>query len=117
MILILLTQNHTTTLRHRDVFHSYILPKMASPDSGSGWDNESDSDKGVMGSIDDCKAWCEGDMQCKQFSFDAEGRCKTRRSPRLGKAAADVQSGWLPDRMARFEQRDMAPCGDEGWVL
>jgi len=99
------------------VFHWYILPRTSAPDSGLGWDNESDSDKGVMSSIDECKARCEGDMQCKQYSFDAERRCKTRRSPRLGKAAANVQSGWLPDRMARFEQRDMAPCGDEGWVL
>lgn len=114
--LTILIQNHTTILRHKDVFHSYILPKMAAPDSGSGWDNESDDDKGIMSSIDDCKARCEGDMQCKQYSFDGEGRCKTRGSPRLGKAAADVQSGWLPDRMERFEQRDMAPCGDEGWI-
>lgn len=84
---------------------------------GSGWDNESDSDKGVMSSISDCRARCEGDMQCKQYSFDAEGRCRTSHDPRLGKVAGDLESAWFPDRMARFEERDMAPCGDEGWFL
>jgi len=84
---------------------------------GLGWDNESNADKGVMSSLGDCKARCQGDMQCKQYSFDSAGRCKTRRDPRLGKAAANVEPGWLPDRLERFEERDMAPCGDEGWLL
>lgn len=83
-------QNDTTILRHKDAFHSNIIPKMSATGSGSGWDNESDSDKGVMNSIDACKIRCEGEMQCKKYSFDSEGRCKTREDPRLGKVVADV---------------------------
>lgn len=101
-------------LRHKDVFHSYILPNMSA--SRTGWDNDSDSDEGIVSSVDACKAKCEEDSQCRQYSFDNERRCRTRTDPRLGKAISDIESGWLPDRMVTFDQQ-MAPCGDEGWMF
>lgn len=87
---------------------------MATPKSD--WDSESDSDQGVMDSVDACKTKCEEDSECRQYSFDSEGRCSTRADPRLGKASAGVRSAWLPDRMKQFEEQ-MAPCGDEGWLF
>lgn len=87
---------------------------MATP--RSDWDSESDVDGGVMDSLDDCKTKCEKDLECRQYSFDSERRCKTRADPRLGKAAPGISSGWLPDRMIQFEEQ-MAPCGDEGWLF
>jgi len=80
------------------------------------WDNESDVDEGTMSSVGDCKSRCEEKEQCRQYSFNADGRCKTRADPRLGKTASNIESGWLMDRMIQFEQ-DMAPCGDESWLI
>lgn len=82
----------------------------------SHWDSESDSDQGVADSIAACKTKCEEDSQCRQYSFDSQQRCRTREDPRLGKAAAGINSAWLPDLMVQFEEH-MAPCGDEGWLL
>ena len=96
------------------MFHSYILPTVTAP--RSGWDNESDSDEGIMSSKQACTAKCEEDINCRQYSFDSERRCRTREDPRLGKADSTTESGWLADRMVNFDQQ-MAPCGDEGWMF
>jgi hypothetical protein len=82
----------------------------------TGWDNESDTDAGIMSSMDACKAKYEEDTRCRQHSFDSERRCRTRTDPRLGKATSEIQSGWLSNRMVTFDQQ-MAPCGDEGWMF
>lgn len=107
-------QNETNFLRHKDVFKRYVLPRMSALQVD--WDNESDDDEGSVGSIEACRDRCEALADCKQFTLDDDGHCKTRTDPRLGKAAQGVRSGWIQDRMLQFE-RDMAPCGDENWMV
>lgn len=79
------------------------------------WNNECDREEGIVGSLDECRAKCESVAECKQYSVDEGSLCRSRIDARLGKASEGFKSGWLHDRMMRFEQ-DMAPCGDEGWL-
>lgn len=78
------------------------------------WDNLNDGDEGNATSIDDCRAACERNSTCRQYSYDQSGRCKTRINPRLGKPAKGVTSGWLEDRVAAFAN-EMPPCEQEGF--
>lgn len=80
------------------------------------WDNESDVGEDNAESVGARRASCEATADCKRFTLDNDGHCKTRVDPRLGKAAMGVRSGWIRDRILQFE-RDMAPCGDEGWIM
>lgn len=76
------------------------------------WDNLNDSDEGNVTSIDDCRAVCERNSTCRQYSYDQSGRCQTRINPRLGKAAKGVTSGWIEDRVSAFAN-EMPPCKEE----
>lgn len=87
---------------------------MSSP--RADWDSESDWDEGIVELEGDCVAKCDANSECRQWSVDPERRCRTRADPRLGKATPGYKSGWLEDRMLRFE-REMAPCGSEGWLV
>jgi hypothetical protein len=80
------------------------------------WDNLGEQEKSGITSFEDCRAACETEAECKQYSYDEAGRCKTRINPRLGLARKGVRSGWIEDRIIRFE-RDMVPCGSEGLDL
>ena len=83
----------------------------------SAWDNESDQVIEVdVPSLEACKATCEARDECRQYSFDKNSVCSIREDPRLGVAKAGVQSGWLMDRMGEFRD-NMAPCGEEGWLI
>lgn len=104
----------TRFLRHKDIFHHYIRPRMSA--DLSDWDNESDGEGTIVGSFEECTSKCVETTECRQLSYSEDGHCKIREDPRLGKATPGVRSGWLQDRIERFEQ-DMAPCGDEGWMM
>jgi len=79
------------------------------------WDNLSDNDESNNAtSIDDCRAVCERDSTCRQYSYDRSGGCRTRINPRLGIATKGVTSGWLADRIAAFAN-EMPPCEKEGF--
>lgn len=101
-------------LRHKDMFDQYILPRMIT--DLDDWDNESDGDESEEKSFEDCRARCEVTSDCKQYSLSSDGICRLRVDPRFGKAYLGSRSGWLYDRLLQFE-RDMPPCGDEGWML
>jgi len=97
------------------MFEQFILPQMSAAPHVD-WDSESDNEEGTVDSLEVCRAKCEAKTDCKQFAMHDDGLCKTRVDPRLGKATTGVRSGWLRDRMLQFD-RDMAPCGDEGWMM
>ena len=111
-LLTFLKNNNASPLRHKDVFREYILPRMA--DARADWDNESDGEEGIL-SFQDRRIKCEATADCKQFSVDGQGVCRIRSDPRLGKASPGAESGWIQDRMAKFEQT-MEPCGSESWL-
>lgn len=90
------------------------MPRMMAP--RDGWDNLSDGEEGEADSLEECRIRCEAQTECKQYSFDAQGRCRTRVDPRLGRAAEGVRSGWIEDQIRRFSET-MAPCEYQGWVV
>ncbi|KAI6828681.1 glycosyltransferase family 31 protein [Hortaea werneckii] len=101
-------------LRHKDVFTDFVMPQMMSP--RDDWENLSDQEEGILPSVDECRACCIAQPDCRQYSFDPDGMCRTRVDPRLGKARRGFQSGWIEDRIVDFE-RSMAPCGSESWPV
>ncbi|GAB1731871.1 hypothetical protein NU195Hw_g5188t1 [Hortaea werneckii] len=104
----------TDILRHKDVFTDFVMPQMMSP--RDDWENLSDQEEGFLASVDECRALCIAQPDCRQFSFDPDRMCRTRIDPRLGKAGQGFQSGWIEDRIVDF-QRSMAPCGSESWPV
>jgi hypothetical protein len=111
MFLIRCSQD-TELLRHKDIFIDHVMPQMTG--LRTDWDNLNDNDEDHATSIDECRAACERNSTCRQYSYDQSGRCRTRINPRLGKSAKGVISGWLEDRMAAFAN-DMPPCEHEGF--
>jgi len=103
-------------LRHKDVFKQYIEPKISTVQED--WNNDADTDEGhLVGGLESCKAKCEGNSECVQYSLDhSTGHCKTSRTLRLGNPEKNSTSAWVVDRVLHF-QRNMAPCGNEGWIL
>ncbi|KAI6915052.1 hypothetical protein D0869_00488 [Hortaea werneckii] len=102
----------TNMLRHKDVFTDFVMPQMMSPQND--WENLSDQEEGIVASLDDCRARCIAQPDCRQYSLDPDGMCRTRVDPRLGKTGRGFQSGWIEDRIVDF-QRGMAPCSSESW--
>ena len=80
------------------------------------WDNLSDIEQDDVDSIEGCRARCEAQSECKQYSVDEIGRCRTRVDPRLGGASERTRSGWIENRIKQFPQ-NMAPCEYQGWVV
>ncbi|KAI7489204.1 glycosyltransferase family 31 protein [Hortaea werneckii] len=104
----------TDILRHKDVFTDFVMPQMLS--YRNDWENPSDQEEEILASVDECRARCIAQLDCRQYSFDPDGMCRTRVDPRLGKAGQGFQSGWIEDRIVDF-QRSMAPCGSESWPV
>ncbi|KAI1767051.1 glycosyltransferase family 31 protein [Hypoxylon sp. FL1150] len=105
-------------LRHRDIFRFYLLPRISS--KHDGWDNLSDLDQGEVHSFADCRATCESQPDCLQFSF-LGGSCKTSTAIRLGHKGYGVteqaKSGWIVDRIKDYTEKMDASCGGKDWVL
>jgi hypothetical protein len=106
------SSQNTELIRHKDIFVDLVMPQMTG--ARTDWDNLNDSDAGNATSIDDCRATCERNSTCRQYSYDQSGVCKTRVNPRLGIATKGVISGWLEDRVAAFAN-EMPPCEKEGF--
>jgi hypothetical protein len=106
------SSQNAVLLRHKDIFIDHVMPQMAGV--RTDWDNLNDNDEGNATSIDECRAACERNSTCRQYSYDQSGRCSTRINPRLGKSAKGVTSGWLEDRVAAFAN-GMPPCEHEGF--
>ena len=88
------------------------MPQMT--DVRTDWDNLNDNDVGDAASVEECRAACEANSTCRQYSYDQSGQCKTRINPRLGKPAKGVISGWIEDRIVAFAN-EMPPCENEGF--
>ncbi|EHY60612.1 hypothetical protein ABEF92_002020 [Exophiala dermatitidis] len=77
------------------------------------WDSLSESEKAATGSIEACRAACEAEPQCLQFSWHP-GTCKLDRSVRLGhavEAEQETMSGWNLDHIERFKKlKDREHC-------
>ena len=103
----------TELLRHKDIFKDHVMPQMTGV--RTDWDNLNDNDESNNAtSIDECRAVCERNSTCRQYSYDQSDRCRTRINPRLGIATKGVTSGWLEDRIAAFAN-EMPPCEKEGF--
>jgi hypothetical protein len=63
-----------------------------------------------------CRALCESQSACIQFSFDS-GSCSVSRSFRLGyaKPSEKVTSGWITDRVDDLFRSLDDRCGIRDW--
>lgn len=100
-------------LRHKDVYSEFILTRTSK--AKRNWDNHSDEAKGLTASLEKCRAICEDDKSCLQFSHREDGICMTTSRPKLGQASLGVQSGWLNERMSDF-YAEAADCEGDGWI-
>ncbi|KAI5862461.1 glycosyltransferase family 31 protein [Durotheca rogersii] len=110
-------REHTSPLRHRDVFRSYVLPRIST--EHSDWDNLSDHDEGTVGAFEECRQACENKPDCLQFSV-ADNTCKTSTALKLGHRVSQtekVKSGWIAGRLKDYVQRMDAKCGHKDWIL
>ncbi|TIA29925.1 hypothetical protein D6C78_09925 [Aureobasidium pullulans] len=108
------TANDTTSfLRHRDVYKLYALPRMTAP--RVDWDNHSKDDRGLTESLEGCRALCETDNACLQYTLNAESRCLTTARPNVGQAASNITSGWILERAQKFYD-EAEECQDVNWI-
>lgn len=120
---------HDGVLRHRDVFMQHVRPQIAA--SVPAWDNLSDEneynahdhaasadprERDAWKSFEHCRALCEAQETCLQFSFDT-GSCGVSRTFRLGyaKPGERVRSGWMLDRVDELFRGLEEKCGIRDW--
>jgi hypothetical protein len=120
---------HDITLRHRDVFMELVRPKIAS--SISAWDNlaadkeynahdhstlENSYERNAWKSFEHCRALCDDQKDCIQFSFDA-GSCSISTRFTLGYAKPNerIRSGWMLDRVDDLFRSLEDRCGIRDW--
>ncbi|KAF2032930.1 hypothetical protein EK21DRAFT_98514 [Setomelanomma holmii] len=120
---------HDITLRHRDVFMELVRPKIAS--SISAWDNmaadkeynahdhstsDNSFERNAWKSFDHCRALCDDQRDCIQFSFDA-GSCSISTKFTLGYAKPNerIRSGWMLDRVDDLFRSLEDKCGIRDW--
>lgn len=106
-------ENSSLVLRHRDIYAKFILPRILDP--RQDWNNLADNDRGSVSSLDECRATCQNDISCVQYSLGGNGRCLTTSDPKLGETSLGVRSGWLFERMQEFYDK-AKPCGKEEWI-
>nr|POE77824.1 hypothetical protein CFP56_09467 [Quercus suber] len=102
-------------LRHSDVFKYWLLPKLASANDGKVWvDSHANIGNVIDDVIDDiagCRAICELDINCVQYSF-SEGVCRTYDKLRLSAADGprpNGSSGWVIEHIDSFVE-DFDTC-------
>jgi hypothetical protein len=122
-------KRHQILLRHRDVFMELVRPKIDA--SVPGWDNmsadkeynahdhsavENELERNAWKSFEHCRALCEEQDNCMQFSFDA-GSCGISTSFRLGYAKPQgmMRSGWMLDRVDDLFRSLEEQCGLRDW--
>ncbi|KAJ4366480.1 hypothetical protein N0V83_008116 [Neocucurbitaria cava] len=122
-------KRHDITLRHRDVFMELVRPKISA--SVKGWDNmsadkeynahdhstaENEFERNAWKSFEHCRALCDDQDDCLQFSFDA-GSCSISSTFRLGfvKPKERVRSGWMLDRVDDLFRSLEDKCGIRDW--
>ncbi|KAF2724045.1 glycosyltransferase family 31 protein [Polychaeton citri CBS 116435] len=108
-------EDHSNRLRHMDVFIEYSAPNMTS--HRNDWQNWSPliEAETEAASIDDCKAICEADHDCVQYTLDDKG-CWLGYDPKLGQPFAGVQSGWIMSRVEQWEQRFGRCSAGRDWI-
>ena len=119
-------------MRYKDLFKYYTLPRLSN--ALDDWDNLSEGNWDLLGtnerklesspeanqSPDACRAFCEAQEDCLQFSWRPE-KCFASRVFTMGHhttaSAGKVCSGWIVDRIEAIET-EMEPCPpmEESWI-
>ncbi|KAF1937658.1 hypothetical protein EJ02DRAFT_458556 [Clathrospora elynae] len=124
-------KRHDILLRHRDVFMELVRPKIdvSVPD----WDNMSTDkeynahdhstaenllERNAWKSFEHCRALCDDQNDCLQFSFDA-GSCGISNTFSLGYANPQgrMRSGWMLDRVDDLFKTLEDRCGITDWFV
>ncbi|KAF2758825.1 hypothetical protein EJ05DRAFT_475085 [Pseudovirgaria hyperparasitica] len=109
----------TQIMRHKDIFHGYILPQLEGLSTEIDWDNNARDDASnhphFNSTFESCKEICLAASDCVQYRF-AYGKCYTTKFPQIGRREPYSRSGWLPDRARKWAD-DHKPCtrNDEEW--
>jgi hypothetical protein len=122
-------KRHDITLRHRDVFMELVRPKISS--SVLAWDNisadkeynahdhstsEDSFERNAWKSFNHCRALCDDQKDCIQFSFDA-GSCSISTKFTLGYAKPNerIRSGWMLERVDDLFRSLEDRCSIRDW--
>lgn len=107
--------NSTKQINHGDVYKQWYLPQL--PHEREDWDNMSE-DEMRDDTIKDawaCRDLCQHNTTCMQWSFTSEG-CNFQQTTKLGKAAKDVHSGWMLDRI-NDKVVELDKCDEGEWIM
>ena len=122
-------KRHQILLRHRDIFMELVRPKIDT--LVLGWDNMSADkeynahdhsgstnqlERNAWKSSEHCRALCEEQTDCMQFSFDV-GTCAISTTFKLGfaKPNARIKSGWMLDRVDDLFRHLEDRCSLRDW--
>ncbi|SMY27544.1 unnamed protein product [Zymoseptoria tritici ST99CH_1A5] len=94
-------------IRHRDIFKSYVLPRIQQP--RTSWNNQprreghrmKDSKTENASDLLECEAICERDASCMQYTLHDGKDCETISSVILGEEADGFESGWMLERIMK----------------
>lgn len=109
-------RDHSSVLHHREVFKSFVLPKLAS--ERTGWTNSPETyHPGTeTATVEQCRHICEANMTCLQYALGPAG-CFTGKEPRIGRPQEGFRSGWMNERLDPWMAK-MDHCrGKEGWTV
>ncbi|KAF2159490.1 glycosyltransferase family 31 protein [Zasmidium cellare ATCC 36951] len=95
------------TLRHKDVFDGYVLPRISK--ARLDWYNHADEDRGPVPSLEVCADICEADAACLQYALSTDFRCLSSSKPNLGEYSRGMESGWMVNRIEKWADK-MEPC-------
>jgi hypothetical protein len=104
-------------LLHFDIFNHLIYPHLAT--KIDDWDNFSDGQEKVLApneGFEDCKLYCEEDLQCMQFRFTPK-KCTKSHSITLGWKSDRLMnsiSGWMMERITQVKAN--VRCEGEKWI-
>lgn len=113
-----LWKDFSDVLEHRDVFKQFVWPNITT--ERSDWNNMSPNRIPEVGisTYDLCRAACEVNTECLQFSFSIASRCAiATKEVILGQSQEGVLSGWMTDRIERWAET-LDHCGGfDGWLV
>ncbi|KXL42843.1 glycosyltransferase family 31 protein [Acidomyces richmondensis BFW] len=105
------------SLTHGDMFKKFALSRLKH--ERVAWDNLSEDELEGHQTSDalDCRAVCESDTSCIQYSY-RDRVCKTARIPKIGREDVDGvhYAGWMLGRIHNLV-RDLDDCHEGGWIL
>nr|POE49331.1 hypothetical protein CFP56_32481 [Quercus suber] len=112
------TNTRDEPIRHKNIFKQWAMPQMVN--EREDWENMSfeEVDEHIANDINSCRAHCERNSSCLQYSY-RDDACRTAAGyPKLGNAASPGhRSGWMTSRIGDFASDLDGKCDSQGdWI-